>query len=43
MTFDVSTPRPTPNEPEPWLWFAISGASHTIGLIIVAAIISVWV
>jgi Protein of unknown function (DUF1761) len=32
-----------PNKPEPWLWFAINGAYHTIGLIIVAVIIAAWV
>ena len=32
-----------PNKPEPWTWFAINGAYHTIGLIIVAVIVSVWV
>jgi Protein of unknown function (DUF1761) len=31
-----------PNKPEPWLWFAINGGYHTIGLIIVAVIVSVW-
>jgi uncharacterized membrane protein YeaQ/YmgE (transglycosylase-associated protein family) len=32
-----------PNKPEPWTWFAINGAYHTIGLIIVSVIVSVWV
>jgi uncharacterized membrane protein YeaQ/YmgE (transglycosylase-associated protein family) len=32
-----------PNKPEPWVWFAINGAYHTIGLVIVAVIVSVWV
>jgi len=31
-----------PNKPEPWTWFAINGAYHTIGLVIVAVIVSVW-
>jgi hypothetical protein len=31
-----------PNKPEPWTWFAINGAYHTIGLIIVAVIIAIW-
>ena len=31
-----------PNKPEPWTWFAINGAYHTIGLIIVAVIVAVW-
>ena len=32
-----------PNKPEPWIWFAINGAYHTIGLVIVAVIVSVWI
>jgi len=32
-----------PNKPEPWVWFAINGSYHTIGLVIVAVIVSVWV
>jgi uncharacterized membrane protein YeaQ/YmgE (transglycosylase-associated protein family) len=32
-----------PNKPEPWLWFAINGTYHAIGLILVAVIVSVWV
>lgn len=32
-----------PNKPEPWVWFAINGTYHTLGLIIVAVIVSVWI
>jgi hypothetical protein len=32
-----------PNKPQPWVWFGINGAYHTIGLIIVAVIVSTWV
>jgi Protein of unknown function (DUF1761) len=32
-----------PNKPHPWLWFAINGAYHALGLMIVAVIVSVWV
>ena len=32
-----------PNKPHPWVWFAINGTYHTLGLIIVAVIVSVWV
>ena len=39
----VSNPTFDPNKPEPWTWFVINGAYHTIGLIIVAVIVSVWV
>jgi hypothetical protein len=31
-----------PNKPEPWTWFAINGAYHTIGLILVAVIVAMW-
>ena len=31
-----------PNKPRPWVWFAISGAYHLVGLVIVAVIVSVW-
>jgi hypothetical protein len=31
-----------PNKPEPWLWFAINGSYHAIGLLIVAVIVAVW-
>ena len=31
-----------PNKPEPWTWFAINGAYHALGLLIVAVIVSVW-
>lgn len=31
-----------PNKPKPWVWFAISGAYHLIGLVIVAVLVSVW-
>lgn len=33
----------TPNLPQPWVWFAITGSYHLVGLIIVAVIVSVWV
>jgi hypothetical protein len=32
-----------PNKPHPWSWFAINGTYHTLGLIIVAVIVSIWV
>ena len=31
-----------PNKPQPWLWFAISGAYHLVGLLIVAVLVAVW-
>ena len=31
-----------PNKPGPWVWFAISGAYHLVGLVIVAVIVSAW-
>ena len=31
-----------PNKPEPWVWFAINGSYHAIGILIVAVIVSVW-
>ena len=31
-----------PNKPQPWLWFAISGAYHLLGFVIVAVLVSVW-
>lgn len=31
-----------PNKPRPWVWFAISGAYHLVGLVIVAVIVSAW-
>ena len=31
-----------PNKPQPWIWFAISGAYHLVGLLIVAVLVSVW-
>ncbi|MFN2484643.1 MAG: DUF1761 domain-containing protein [Candidatus Limnocylindria bacterium] len=31
-----------PNKPQPWLWFAITGSYHLIGLIIVAVLVSIW-
>lgn len=31
-----------PNKPQPWVWFAISGAYHLIGLVIVAVVVSIW-
>ncbi len=31
-----------PNKPQPWLWFAITGSYHLVGLIIVAVIVSIW-
>jgi hypothetical protein len=31
-----------PNKPEPWVWFAINGGYHAVGLIIVAMIVSAW-
>ena len=33
----------TPNLPQRWVWFAITGSYHLVGLIIVAAVVSVWV
>jgi Protein of unknown function (DUF1761) len=31
-----------PNKPEPWTWFAINGAYHGIGVLIVSIIVSAW-
>jgi hypothetical protein len=31
-----------PNKPLPWLWWAISGGYHLVGLVIVAVLVSVW-
>ena len=31
-----------PNKPGPWVWWAITGAYHLVGLIIVAVIVSAW-
>lgn len=31
-----------PNRPRPWVWFAITGAYHLVGLFVVAVIVSVW-
>ena len=31
-----------PNKPQPWVWFAITGSYHLIGLMIVAVLVSIW-
>ena len=31
-----------PNKPQPWVWFAINGTYHAVGLLIVAVIVAVW-
>lgn len=31
-----------PNKPGPWVWWAISGGYHLVGLVIVAVIVSAW-
>ncbi len=31
-----------PNKPEPWIWFAINGSYHALGLLIVAIVVAVW-
>ena len=31
-----------PVKPEPWTWFAVNGAYHLIGMLILAVIISAW-
>jgi hypothetical protein len=31
-----------PNKPQPWMWFAINGSYHALGLLIVAVIVSAW-
>lgn len=31
-----------PNKPQPWIWAAINGGYHALGLFIVAVIVSVW-
>jgi hypothetical protein len=31
-----------PHKPGPWVWLAISGAYHVVGLTIAAVIVSVW-
>lgn len=33
----------TPNLPQPWVWFLITGLYHLVGLVIVAVVVSVWV
>jgi len=32
-----------PHKPQRWLWFAITGGYHLLGLVIVAVLVSVWV
>ncbi len=31
-----------PHKPQPWVWFAITGGYHLVGLVIVAVLVSVW-
>jgi hypothetical protein len=31
-----------PNKPEPWVWFAITGAYHLVGVMIVSILVAVW-
>lgn len=31
-----------PNRPSPWVWFAITGSYHLVGLLIVAVVVSAW-
>jgi Protein of unknown function (DUF1761) len=31
-----------PNRPGPWVWFAITGSYHLVGLLIAAVIVSAW-
>ncbi len=31
-----------PNRPGPWVWFAITGSYHLIGLLVAAVIVSAW-
>ena len=31
-----------PNKPQPWVWFAINGSYHALGLVIVAVVVSIW-
>ncbi len=31
-----------PNKPQPMVWFAITGAYHLLGLLIVAVLVSLW-
>jgi hypothetical protein len=31
-----------PNRPAPWVWFAITGSYHLVGLLIAAIIVSAW-
>ncbi len=31
-----------PNKPQPWIWFAINGTYHALGLVIVSVIVAVW-
>ena len=31
-----------PNKPQPWVWFAINGGYHALGLFIVALLVSAW-
>jgi MFS superfamily sulfate permease-like transporter len=31
-----------PNKPQPWTWFAITGAYHLLGILALAVVVSVW-
>jgi Protein of unknown function (DUF1761) len=31
-----------PNKPQPWVWFAINGTYHGLGVFIIAVLVSVW-
>ena len=31
-----------PTKPQPWLWLAITGAYHLLGLLVASVIVSVW-
>ena len=31
-----------PNKPQPWVWFAINGSYHALGLLIVAVVVAAW-
>ena len=31
-----------PNKPKPWTWFAITGAYHLVGVVVVAMVVTIW-
>jgi hypothetical protein len=31
-----------PNKPQPWVWFAITGSYHLLGLLALGVLVSIW-